>query len=123
MMYAGPYILGQTLGKGTTGKVKRGRHRKYDLPVALKIIKKSTLEANREAKHRVEREISILKLLQHPHIMGVYDIMQTDTHIFIVLELLGGGELYDYVLQRRQLSPEEVCAHTGMPPPPYPPPA
>eukprot|EP00670_Eutreptiella_braarudii_P019716 CAMPEP_0174369362 /NCGR_PEP_ID=MMETSP0811_2-20130205/92230_1 /TAXON_ID=73025 ORGANISM="Eutreptiella gymnastica-like, Strain CCMP1594" /NCGR_SAMPLE_ID=MMETSP0811_2 /ASSEMBLY_ACC=CAM_ASM_000667 /LENGTH=139 /DNA_ID=CAMNT_0015513733 /DNA_START=21 /DNA_END=436 /DNA_ORIENTATION=- len=61
-----------------------------------------------EAKHRVEREISILKLLRHPHIMLVYDVMQTPSRIFIVLELLSGGELYEYVLQRGQLSAEEV---------------
>jgi serine/threonine protein kinase len=107
-MFAGPYLLGQTLGKGTTGKVKVGSHRQHHLPVAIKIISKSNLEANPDAKHRVEREISILKLLKHPNIMSIYDIMQTQTHIFIVLEHLGGGELYDYVLQRGFLPADEV---------------
>eukprot|EP00667_Euglena_gracilis_P016956 EG_transcript_17824 len=112
-MYAGPYSLGQTLGRGTTGKVKLGSHRQHHLPVAIKIINKTTLEANPDAKHRVEREISILKLLKHPNIMCIYDIMQTATHIFIILELLGGGELYDYVLQRGYLQPAEtfLCFH------------
>ena len=47
---------------------------------------------------RVGHEMSIIKLLLHPHIMDVNVVMQTDTHIFIVLKILPGEELYAYVL-------------------------
>ena len=51
-----------------------------------KIVRKEALEAHPDARKRMEREISILKQLKHPNIMRIHDIMQTETHLFVVLE-------------------------------------
>eukprot|EP01006_Ploeotia_vitrea_P031080 TRINITY_DN63394_c0_g1_i2.p1 TRINITY_DN63394_c0_g1~~TRINITY_DN63394_c0_g1_i2.p1 ORF type:complete len:504 (+),score=62.84 TRINITY_DN63394_c0_g1_i2:40-1551(+) len=107
-VFAGPYTFCKTLGKGTTGKVKLAEHKQTNDKTAIKIIRKASLENNDDARHRVQREIGILKLLKHQNIMRVYDIMQTKNHLFIVLEYLSGGELYDYVVQKGKLENEEL---------------
>eukprot|EP00906_Rhabdomonas_costata_P020184 RCo029327 len=143
-MFVGPYLLVPTLGKGTTGKVKLCVHQSTRRTAAVKIVRKALLEAKPGARQRLEREISILKQLRHPNVMRIYDLMQTGTHIFVVLEYLGplkytpahfkgakssstatvaggvfsippeassgagGGELFEYLLARGFLSPEEA---------------
>ena len=81
-MFVGPYLLGPTLGKGTTGKVKLCVHQRTRRTAAVKIVRKALLEVKPGARQRLEREISILKQLRHPNVMRIWDLMQTGTHIF-----------------------------------------
>ncbi|KAF9202138.1 hypothetical protein BGZ49_007661 [Haplosporangium sp. Z 27] len=76
--HVGPYLLGRTLGKGSSGCVKLARHRKTNEQVAVKIISKASL-ANKAAVHRgIEREIAIMKLINHPHVIRLYDVYETE---------------------------------------------
>ncbi|KAJ9459503.1 hypothetical protein DIPPA_33595 [Diplonema papillatum] len=96
-VFVGPYILGETVGVGSTGKVKVGYHQHSGKEVAVKIVKKSLLADNIDARQRVEREIKVLKLLLHPNVVRLHDVMQTPTHLFAVTEFLSGGELYEHI--------------------------
>eukprot|EP01060_Flectonema_neradi_P009728 TRINITY_DN16938_c0_g1_i1.p1 TRINITY_DN16938_c0_g1~~TRINITY_DN16938_c0_g1_i1.p1 ORF type:complete len:275 (+),score=31.30 TRINITY_DN16938_c0_g1_i1:52-876(+) len=106
-IFVGPYVLEETIGTGSTSKVKVGRHKQTGKKVAVKIVRKLLMQEEAPVKLLVEREVKILKLLNHPNIMKMYDVMQTSTHLFIILEYLGNGELYDVVSQSI-LSPEEA---------------
>jgi len=102
----GPYLLGRTLGVGATGRVKAATHIGNLQKVAIKIITKNT-EQEKEAK-KLEREITIMKLIRHPNILNIYDIYESHTELFLVLEQVEGGELFDYLVKRRRLSEEEA---------------
>ncbi|KAJ3450246.1 serine/threonine-protein kinase brsk2-like protein [Anaeramoeba flamelloides] len=94
----GPYILGKTLGEGSTGKVKEGVHESTGKRVAIKIISKTNLKPKQSIK--IHREIAILRLLSHPHILDLYDVYETSKYLFLILELVEGGELFDYLISR-----------------------
>ncbi|KAF9105488.1 hypothetical protein BGX27_009593 [Mortierella sp. AM989] len=106
--YVGPYLLGKTLGKGSSGCVKLARHRKTNEQVAVKIISKATL-VNRAAVHRgIEREIAIMKLINHPHVIRLYDVYETDKELFLVMEYVSGGELFEYLVNKGRLDEAEA---------------
>eukprot|EP01059_Diplonema_ambulator_P027035 TRINITY_DN44628_c0_g1_i1.p1 TRINITY_DN44628_c0_g1~~TRINITY_DN44628_c0_g1_i1.p1 ORF type:complete len:298 (+),score=34.55 TRINITY_DN44628_c0_g1_i1:68-895(+) len=107
-IFVGPYILGKTIGVGSTGKLKMGFHKQSGMKVAVKIVKKAVMQQNADTRQRVEREVKVLRLLNHPNIMKAHDVLQTSTHLFIVLEYLEGGELYDYISDRPKLTIPEA---------------
>ncbi|KAF9167659.1 hypothetical protein BGX20_011532 [Mortierella sp. AD010] len=101
-------MLGKTLGKGSSGCVKLARHRKTNEQVAVKIISKASL-ANRAAVHRgIEREIAIMKLINHPHVIRLYDVYETDKELFLVMEYVSGGELFEYLVNKGRLEETEA---------------
>jgi len=93
---AGQYVLLQTIGEGSVGKVKLGAHRKTKQKVALKIIPLESLKSSKALK-RVQLEISILRLLKHPYVVELVDCFQTDDNLFICLEYMEGGDLYQHL--------------------------
>lgn len=107
----GDYILGSTLGQGEFGKVKLGWRKDGKQPeqVAIKLIRKDTVppKSNRETK--VFREINALKLLTHPNIVRLEEVIQNDKYIGIVLEYASGGELFDHILTHRYLKDNVAC--------------
>ncbi|GJJ76499.1 eukaryotic-like serine/threonine-protein kinase [Entomortierella parvispora] len=106
--HVGPYLLGKTLGKGSSGCVKLARHRKTNEQVAVKIISKASL-ANRAAVHRgIEREIAIMKLINHPHVIRLYDVYETEKELFLVMEYVSGGELFEYLVNKGRLDEAEA---------------
>lgn len=102
--YIGPYTLSKTLQRGSLWKVKLGLNSTTGEQVSVRIIKKSTLHQNNEFKLQTEREIKILRLLDHPNIIRLHDVLQTPKHLFVVTEHLAGGELFD-VVQRDSNAP------------------
>lgn len=56
----------------------------------------------------IRREIKILKLFRHPHIIRLYEVIETPTEIFLVMEYVDGGELFEYIVQRGRLSETEA---------------
>ncbi|KAI8145395.1 kinase-like domain-containing protein [Fennellomyces sp. T-0311] len=103
----GPYKLLETLGIGEFGKVKLAQHVKTGQKVAVKMIDKShTEKAN--IRDKVEREIALLKRLSHPNIVKLFDVIETDRHIGMVMEYASGGELFEYILNRDYLE-EDVA--------------
>ncbi|KZT54739.1 kinase-like protein, partial [Calocera cornea HHB12733] len=104
----GPYLLLQTLGEGEFGKVKLGLHEEWGEEVAVKLIRRGNVE-NQVRLSKVEREIEVLKKLKHPNIVRLYDVIETDKYIGIVLEYASGGELFDHILAHRYLREKDAC--------------
>ncbi len=102
----GQYNVVKTLGEGSFGKVKLAVHSATGQKVALKIINRETL-SNLDTSARVEREIQYLKLLRHPHIIKLYEVITTATDIIMVIEY-AGGELFDYIVRRGKMTEEEA---------------
>ena len=57
---------------------------------------------------KVRREISILKMFSHPHIIRLYEVIDTPTDIFLVMEYVSGGELFDHIVSKGRLSSQEA---------------
>lgn len=104
--YVGPYRLDKTLGKGQTGLVKLGIHCVTNLKVAVKIINRSKLSES--VLQKVEREIAIMKLIEHPHVLGLFDVYENKKFLYLILEHVSGGELFDYLVSKGRLSIKEA---------------
>uniref|UniRef100_A0A8C4QPQ2 non-specific serine/threonine protein kinase n=1 Tax=Eptatretus burgeri TaxID=7764 RepID=A0A8C4QPQ2_EPTBU len=104
--HVGPYRLERTLGKGQTGLVRLGVHCVTGRKVAVKIINRGALSP--AVLTKVEREIAILKLIEHPHVLKLYDVYENKRHLYLVLEHVAGGELFDYLVRKGRLSPREA---------------
>eukprot|EP00760_Papus_ankaliazontas_P007783 PhM_4_TR1352/c1_g1_i1/m.63405/K08796/BRSK; BR serine/threonine kinase len=96
-VFVGPYTLSKTLQRTPMWKAKLGLHRTTGEQVSVRILKKSTLMENNEFRLQMEREVKVLRLLSHPNIIRLHDVLQTPTHVFVVTEHLPGGELFDFV--------------------------
>lgn len=103
----GPYKLGVTLGKGSFGKVKLAEHESTGHKVAVKILNRQKIKTSQMDK-KIRREINILKLFRHPHIIRLYEVIETKTDIFMVMEYVSGGELFDYIVSKGRLSEDEA---------------
>ncbi|KAI5964119.1 SNF1 [Candida pseudojiufengensis] len=102
----GKYQVLKTLGEGSFGKVKLAQHLATGQRVALKIINRKTL-AKSDMQGRVEREISYLRLLRHPHIIKLYDVIKSKDDIIMVIEF-AGKELFDYIVQTGKMPEDEA---------------
>uniref|UniRef100_A0A7N8X2Q7 Serine/threonine-protein kinase BRSK2-like n=1 Tax=Mastacembelus armatus TaxID=205130 RepID=A0A7N8X2Q7_9TELE len=104
--YVGPYRLEKTLGKGQTGLVKLGVHCITGQKVAIKIVNREKLSES--VLMKVEREIAILKLIEHPHVLKLHDVYENNKYLYLVLEHVSGGELFDYLVKKGRLTPKEA---------------
>ena len=95
------------LGEGTYGIVKKVRHKISKVIRAMKIIDKNKISYGGE--NSIINEINILKSLDHPNIMKVYEYFKKDNYLYIISELLSGGELLDKINDNGYLS-EEVSS-------------
>lgn len=102
------YDMGDVIGQGKFGVVKKAIHKKTQKPVAIKIMKKSAI--TQEDMELIRREIEILKMCQHPNIIRLLDIFENSCYIFLVLELLSGGDLFSYLETRKFKIPENNAA-------------
>lgn len=102
----GPYKLEKTLGKGQTGLVKMGIHCVTGKRVAIKIVNREKLSES--VLMKVEREIAIMKLIEHPHVLGLFDVYENKKYLYLVLEHVSGGELFDYLVKKGRLTPKEA---------------
>jgi len=101
------YVLGKTLGIGSFGKVKLAVHKETGIKVAIKVLNKKKVQAL-DMNDKVWREIRVLKLFSHPHIIRLYEVIDTPSDIFVVMEYVSGGELFDYIVAKGRLSEEEA---------------
>ena len=99
-------LLEKILGEGSFGRVKLAIHMKTGKQVAFKMINKSKLDVAGVCK--VLREIAIMKLLNHPNIIKLLQVIHTETFIYIVMEYVSGGEVYDYLAHHGRMR-EEVA--------------
>lgn len=102
------YNIGRTIGKGTFGKVKLGIHNLTGEKVAVKILEKDKIKDASDVE-RVSREIKILKLMRHPNIICLYEIIETPKQLFLIMEYACGGELFDYIVARSKLKEVQAC--------------
>ncbi|CAH3129562.1 unnamed protein product [Pocillopora meandrina] len=103
----GNYLLGTTLGVGTFGKVKLAVHQLTGHKVAVKILNRQKIK-NLDVVGKIRREIQNLKLFRHPHIIKLYQVISTPSDIFMVMEYVSGGELFDYILKHGKLQEKEA---------------
>ena len=99
----GDYVLGQTLGEGEFGKVKLGWKKDGSTQVAIKLIRRDSVQNHPGRLPKIYREISILRDLAHPNIVRLHEMVETERNIGIILEYASGGELFDYILNHRYL--------------------
>ncbi|XP_040001335.1 maternal embryonic leucine zipper kinase [Xiphias gladius] len=99
------YEVYETIGSGGFAKVKLGRHILTGEKVAIKIMNKKDLG---DDLPRVKVEIEAMKNLSHQHVCRLYQVVETSTQIFMVLEYCPGGELFDYIIAKDRLSEEET---------------
>lgn len=97
----GTYTLGRPIGEGTYGKVRLGTHRLTGTRVAIKQVPKAH-SAN------LTREIHHHRRLHHPNVMQLYEVLATESYIWMVTELCAGGELYDYLVERGTMPEPEA---------------
>ncbi|XP_044579242.1 uncharacterized protein LOC123261614 isoform X2 [Cotesia glomerata] len=95
------------LGQGTYGKVQLGINKETGQEVAIKTIKKCKIETEADLI-RIRREIQIMSSVQHPNIIHIYEVFENREKMVLVMEYAAGGELYDYLSERKVLSEEEA---------------
>jgi len=103
----GTYRLSKTLGIGAFGKVKLAEHVTTGHKVAVKILNRAKIVAL-DMTEKVKREINILRRCTHPHIIRLYEVIDTPTDIFVVMEYVSNGELFDYIVSKGRLAPDEA---------------
>ncbi|XP_026167041.1 SNF related kinase b [Mastacembelus armatus] len=94
---SGLYHLGRTLGRGHFAVVKLARHLNTGQLVAVKMIDKTKLDVM--ATSHLLQEVRCMRLVQHPNVVRLYEVIDTPTTLYLVMELAEGGDLYDYILR------------------------
>ncbi|XP_075432206.1 death-associated protein kinase 2 isoform X2 [Ascaphus truei] len=104
------YEIGDELGSGQFAIVKRCREITPGVNYAAKFIKKRLSRGSRRGVTRegIEREVTILQDIQHPNIITLHDVYENRTDVVLILELVSGGELFDFLAQKESLSEEEA---------------
>lgn len=82
-------------------------HERTGLKVAIKILNRSKIK-KLDMLEKVRREIANLKSFAHPHIIRLYEVIHTPSDIFVVMEYVSGGELFDYIVQKGRVSCSEA---------------
>ncbi|XP_010689489.2 CBL-interacting protein kinase 32 isoform X6 [Beta vulgaris subsp. vulgaris] len=103
----GKYELGRTIGEGTFAKVKFARSSQTGDPVAIKILDKEKVLKNKMAE-QIRREIATMKRIKHPNVIRLYEVMGSKTKIYIVLEYVTGGELFDKIVHHGRMKEDEA---------------
>lgn len=85
------------MGEGTFGKVKVGTHILTGEKVAIKVLEKAKIVDVADVE-RVAREIHILKIIRHPHIVQLYEIVETSKELYLIMEYARGGELFEMIV-------------------------
>ena len=104
------YQIKGKIGEGMFGKVKLGIHLFTKEKVAIKIFDKGKIKKDKEQEY-IEREISILKKLNHYNIIKLYNIIHTDNFIFLIQEYVPNGELLHFLesSENINLSEKDIC--------------
>ncbi|CAH2273220.1 death-associated kinase 2 [Pelobates cultripes] len=104
------YSIAEELGSGQFAIVKRCQEKKTGVNYAAKFIKKRQSRASRRGvtREEIEREVNILREIKHPNIVTLHDVYENKTDVVLILELVSGGELFDFLAQKESLSEEEA---------------
>ncbi|XP_017327246.1 death-associated protein kinase 3 [Ictalurus punctatus] len=104
------YAMGEELGSGQFAIVRKCREKSTGVEYAAKFIKKRRLSSSRRgvSREEIEREVNILREIQHSNIITLHDIFENKTDVILILELVSGGELFDFLAEKESLSEEEA---------------
>ncbi|XP_054503379.2 serine/threonine-protein kinase SIK3 isoform X4 [Agelaius phoeniceus] len=102
----GYYEIERTIGKGNFAVVKLATHLVTRAKVAIKIIDKTQLDE--ENLKKIFREVQIMKMLCHPHIIRLYQVMETERMIYLVTEYASGGEIFDHLVAHGRMAEKEA---------------
>lgn len=105
----GNYILFEQIGKGTFSKVTQAIHILTEQVVAVKILEKEKIEDDIDVE-RIIREIEILNNINHPNIAQMYEIYSTIHNIYLMMEYVEGGDLFDYIYTNKFLPEQKACS-------------
>ncbi|XP_026047351.1 MAP/microtubule affinity-regulating kinase 4 isoform X2 [Astatotilapia calliptera] len=106
--HIGNYRLLKTIGKGNFAKVKLARHILTGREVAIKIIDKTQL--NPTSLQKVFREVRIMKTLNHPNIVQLFEVIETEKTLYLIMEYASGGEVFDYLVAHGRMKEKEARA-------------
>uniref|UniRef100_A0A8C4GI04 MAP/microtubule affinity-regulating kinase 3 n=1 Tax=Dicentrarchus labrax TaxID=13489 RepID=A0A8C4GI04_DICLA len=106
--HIGKYRLLKTIGKGNFAKVKLARHIPTGREVAIKIIDKTQL--NPTSLQKLFREVRIMKILNHPNIVKLFEVIETEKTLYLVMEYASGGEVFDYLVAHGRMKEKEARA-------------
>lgn len=104
----GRYRLIKTIGKGNFAKVKLAKHIPTMKEVAIKIIDKTAL--NPSSLKKLFREVTIMKMLDHPNIVKLYEVIDSPRTLYLVMEYASGGEVFDYLVAHGRMREKEARA-------------
>ncbi|XP_054649320.1 serine/threonine-protein kinase SIK3 homolog isoform X3 [Dunckerocampus dactyliophorus] len=102
----GHYEIERTIGKGNFAVVKLATHIYTKAKVAIKIVDKTQLDD--ENLKKIFREVQIMKLLKHPHIIRLYQVMETERMIYLVTEYASGGEIFDHLVAHGRMAEKDA---------------
>ncbi|XP_059632038.1 CBL-interacting serine/threonine-protein kinase 1-like [Cornus florida] len=105
-MRIGKYEIGRTLGEGNFGKVKFAKKIDSGQPFAVKILEKNRI-IDLKITDQIKREIGTLKLIKHPNVVRLQEVLASKTKIYMVLEYVNGGELFDRIVSKGKLSEDQ----------------
>ncbi|XP_069574409.1 MAP/microtubule affinity-regulating kinase 4 isoform X1 [Brachyistius frenatus] len=106
--HIGNYRLLKTIGKGNFAKVKLARHILTGKEVAIKIIDKTQL--NPTSLQKLFREVRIMKTLNHPNIVQLFEVIETEKTLYLIMEYASGGEVFDYLVTHGRMKEKEARA-------------
>ncbi|XP_012943414.1 MAP/microtubule affinity-regulating kinase 3 isoform X4 [Aplysia californica] len=106
--HIGKYRLIKTIGKGNFAKVKLAKHVPTGREVAIKIIDKTQL--NPSSLQKLFREVRIMKMLDHPNIVKLFEVIETEKTLYLVMEYASGGEVFDYLVAHGRMKEKEARA-------------
>ncbi|XP_072310969.1 serine/threonine-protein kinase SIK3 homolog isoform X3 [Eucyclogobius newberryi] len=102
----GHYEIERTIGKGNFAVVKLATHVITKAKVAIKIVDKTQLDD--ENLKKIFREVQIMKLLKHPHIIRLFQVMETERMIYLVTEYASGGEIFDHLVAHGRMAEKDA---------------
>ncbi|KAI9097428.1 hypothetical protein K1719_025199 [Acacia pycnantha] len=103
----GKYEIGRTIGEGTFAKVKFAQNTETGESVAMKVLDRSSIIKHKMVD-QIKKEISIMKLVRHPYVVRLHEVLASRTKIYIILEFITGGELFDKILHHGRLGEAEA---------------
>ncbi|SCV67531.1 BQ2448_5142 [Microbotryum intermedium] len=111
--FVGSWRIGKTIGKGSSGRVKIAKHKDTHQYSAIKIVPKPRAAARSTTKADkmllgIEREIVIMKLIEHPNVLRLMDVWETPDDLYLIMEYVKGGELFDYLVSKGSLHADEA---------------
>ncbi|KAF8391691.1 hypothetical protein HHK36_024000 [Tetracentron sinense] len=103
----GKYEFGRVLGEGSFGKVHLARDVETGEKRAIKVFHKDRVVKDKMTE-QIKREISTMKLVRHPNVVHLFEVMASKTKIYFVLEYVKGGELFNKIANQGKLREEEA---------------